>query len=499
MKDKKDTDLSRRGFLGAAALLGVGAAGAALAACSPNDPATSNGSGTAPAEEAGVIVIGSGMAGMCAALKLVDLGVDTLIVDKGESLNLSANSIISSGMFCFPLDESQQSKDLLASLFNAKSNGEGNAAFEKIIADGVLEGMDWIRSHGGEFTDAVEAPTGDHRQCFAAPGASQGMGPLLQSMAGAYTAAGGKELCGAKVIDFIFNDKGAVAGVKVRTADGYREVRAKATIIAAGGYVANRQLLETFVGPEADEMMMRGNKANTGDVILAAVRAGSMLVQMGGVTSLHVGAVAPDNTAAGNPYLALPFTVAVNSLGERYTDESLGYVNNGKAVMEQPGQVCALIFDDAIAEVANVKTDVEKFERLGIAMPQASSLADLAAQIGVPADTLQATIAAFNAASDGTKTSGLAVEKTNFAMKIEGPTYYAFSPLKPGSMMGFGGVYTDENMNVLEADGTPIENLYIAGECIGGVYKHDYLSGASLARCVSTGIKAAENAARKID
>jgi hypothetical protein len=173
-------------------------------------------------------------------------------------------------------------------------------------------------------------------------------------------------------------------------------------------------------------------------------------------------------------------------------------VNNGKAVMDQPGQVCALLFDDAIAQIDSVKTDVEKFERMQLPIAQAASIAELAGLINVPADALEATISEFNAATDGERAAGLAVPKSAFAMRIEGPTYYAFYPLKPGSIMGFGGLYTDEEMRVLEADGSLIKNLFIAGECIGGVYKYDYLGGASLARCVATGIKAAVNAAATI-
>lgn len=496
MSSQKTDGVSRRSFLGGALLVGTASAGL-LAGCSPSNSNAAAESSSASAE-ADVIVVGSGLSAMCAALKLVDLGVKTLIVEKGESLHLDSNSTISSGMFCRPLDDSQESKDALYAAFEAKSHGEGLADITRIIVDNIGAGMDYLVSHGAEFTEPTEAPSGDHLQCFAAPGASQGMGPLLEAIGAAYHELGGEEVCGAKVIDLIIDDSGAVGGVRARTKNGIENFVSKAVVIAAGGYVANRQMLELYVGPDGDNIMMRGNKKNTGDVIQAAERAGAMLYQMGGMDAVHVGAVAPENTAAGNPYLALPFTLAINSEGNRYTDESLGYVNNGKALMNEPGQVCALIFDEAIKQVANVTTDFEKFERLEIPITQADSLAELAEKIGVPAAALEATVSAFNAASDGEKTTGLAVEKTAYAQKVEGPKYYAFYPLKPGSMMGFGGLHVDEYLQVLEADGTPIGNLFAAGECLGGVFRFDYLSGASCARCVSTGIAAAESASNRV-
>ena len=489
--------MSRRGFLGGAVLAGAVSAGM-LAGCSPSASGKGSSAEESGKVDADVLVVGSGLAGMCAALKLRELGVSTMIVEKGDSLNSSSNSAISSGMFCFPSDETQESKDALYQVFANKSKGEGDEAITHLIVDTIRGGMDWLKSYGCEFTDEVDASSNDHKTCFAAPGASQGMGPLLQKITEAYHGLDGSEEVGAKVIDFIMNDAGGIGGVKVRGKEGIKTIACKAVIVAAGGYVANRQLMEMFVGPESDEMMMRGNKSITGDVILAGERAGAMLYQMGGMQSIHVGAVAPDAPAAGNPYLAIPYTIAVNSDGVRYTDESLGYVNNGKALMEQANPVCALIFDETIKAVGSVTTDYEKFAKMGTSLVEADSLSELAEKINVPASALEQTVAEFNAATDGEKTMGLAVEKSRLAMKVEGPKYYAFYPLRPGSIMAFGGFHVDEDCQVLEADETPIAGMYAAGECIGGVFKYDYPAGASVARCITTGIAAAEAAAKAV-
>lgn len=239
--------------------------------------------------------------------------------------------------------------------------------------------------------------------------------------------------------------------------------------------------------------MVRGQKALTGDGILAATRIGGMLYQMGGMQAVHLAAVAETNTTL-NPNNAIQQCIAINNEGRRYADESLGYVNNGKKLFEQPGKkVCALIFDEKIAEMDPVQMDIEKFEvNNGIPMIRASSLDDLAAQINVPADALKQTVAEFNAASDGTKTTGLTVDKTACANKVEGPNYLAFYPLVVGSIMCFGGLYTNNDFQVLESDGVPIANLFAIGECIGGVFKHDYISGSSLARCLVSGTYTAE-------
>ncbi|WP_449315412.1 FAD-dependent oxidoreductase [Rubneribacter sp.] len=487
--------LSRRMFLGGAALAGLASAGA-LAGCAAKDGGQEglDGQTLAAGREADIVIVGSGLAGLCAGLKAREAGADVLVIEKGSALGTPSNSVLSGGALCAPNDRTEESIQAFIDEFDKKSKGKGDPDITRLIAENIQDGLDWLVSHGVQLIDPVPHTPYNLLKIYAAPGASQGMGPLMQTMVDAYEQAGGESLCDAKLLDLMFDARGNVAGIKVRGKEGVEIVRAKAVILATGGYVGNRQMLEEFVGPDADEIMVRGSKSITGDGILAAERAGAMLVQMGGEASLHIGAVSPKNVASGNPSNAIGYCLAINSEGRRYADESLGYVNHGKALMNQPGQVAALVFDDGIKQQEKVQQDIERFESFGSAPVAASSLDELADLIGVPADALKETVEEFNAAVADGRTIGLAVDKTNQAIKLEGPNYYAFYPLKPGCIMGFGGLYANADMQVLEADGTPLGRLYVAGEAVGGVFMYDYIAGSSLDRCIVTGITAAERA-----
>jgi succinate dehydrogenase/fumarate reductase flavoprotein subunit len=266
-------------------------------------------------------------------------------------------------------------------------------------------------------------------------------------------------------------------------------------IIAAGGYGANREMLESFVDPDADEMMVRGVKSATGDGLVMAHEAGAMWVNMGGMASVHVAAVSPKNTSAGNPFMAVAYTVGINKDGKRYIDESLGYVANGKATMKQPGQTVALIFDEELKKQPGVATAVKQFAGLGIDIVEAGSLSELASKIGAPAAALEQTIADFNAAVKDGKALDAKPPKTAFAYKIASPKFYAFYPLMPGITLTFGGIKINEKAQAQEADGTVIPGLYAAGECAGGLYYDDYIGGASLANCLVMGRIAGQEAA----
>lgn len=491
--------LSRRTFLSGAALAGLASAGM-LAGCAAKSDASNDldGQTLAAEREVDIVIVGSGLAGLCAGLKACEGGADVLIVEKGSGLGTPSNSILSGGALCAPNDRTDESIQAFVDEFTKKSKGKGDPDITRLIAENIQDGLDWLVSHGVELCDPVPHTPYNVLKIYAAPGASQGMGPLMQTMADAYEQAGGASLCDTKLLDFVFDTKGEVAAIKVRGKQGIEVIRAKATILATGGYVGNKQLLETFVGPDADEIMVRGSKSITGDGILAAERAGGMLRQMGGDASLHIGAVSPENVASGNPSNAIGYCLAINAEGKRYADESLGYVNHGKALMNQPGQVGALVFDENIKQLEKVQQDIKRFESFGSAPLEASSLDELAELIGAPADVLKATVEEFNAAVTDDRTVGLAIDKTHQAMKVESPNYYAFYPLKPGCIMGFGGLLANESMQVLEADGTPLARLYVAGEAVGGVFMYDYIAGSSLDRCIVTGIVAAEQALAKM-
>jgi succinate dehydrogenase/fumarate reductase flavoprotein subunit len=292
------------------------------------------------------------------------------------------------------------------------------------------------------------------------------------------------------------NDRGRVAGVRAVGADGVVDYMANAVVIATGGYAGNKFLLEDFVDPNAGGMMVRGTPWATGDGIIMAQEAGASLVNMAGLTSLHIAAVNGSEPAAGNPFQAMPHCLAINREGKRYIDESLGYVANGKATLRQPLQTTALVFDEEIRKIPDVATSVGVFQRLRLPIVEADSIDELAGKIGVPPAQLAETIKSFNASVKDGKAPTAGPPKTALARPIEYPKFYAFYPLVPGITLSFGGVAINTSAQVLEADLRVIPGLYAAGEGAGGLYYDDYVGGSALANCLVMGRIAGRHAAK---
>jgi tricarballylate dehydrogenase len=115
------------------------------------------------------------------------------------------------------------------------------------------------------------------------------------------------------------------------------------------------------------------------------------------------------------------------------------------------------------------------------------------------------TVRAFNAAPrpgapfnpnirDGLATSGLAIDKTNWAQRLDQPPYEAYA-VTTGITFTFGGLKITGNAEVEDTTGHPIPGLYAAGEIAGGLFFHNYASGTGLMSGAVFGRIAGRNAA----
>jgi flavocytochrome c len=488
-KSKSPHRVSRRNVL-----LGIGAGAAGL---STLNPATAQ---LLPAgrrsEKHDVVVIGTGMAGVASALQAKQEGADVVVLEKMPENRMGGNSRLAGGYFAIPSANTPEAKQQYLDDFMKKSQGRGDVAFYQILVDNVTDGVAWMQQNGVNLLPAFRLAPYHLDNALAAPAAYAGMPNLLGTMWQKFTGAGGKVVYDTKAKQLIMNNLGRVVGVRAIGRDGVVDYLGNSVVIATGGYAGNKLMLEQYVDPNADAMMVRGRVWATGDGLTMAQEAGAGLIKMAGLTSLHIAAVAPQETSAGNPFQALPYCVGINRDGKRYIDESRGYVSNGKASLKQPGQVVALVFDAELMKLKDVATSVATFKRLRIPIAEANSLDELADKIKVPPAALNETIKAFNdAVSDG-KAVGIDPPKATLANKIQTAPFYAFYPLMPGITLTFGGITIDAKAQVLEEDGRVIPGLYAAGEGAGGFFYDDYIGGGSLANCLVMGRIAGRQAAQ---
>ncbi len=476
-------------------LTGIGVGGAGLAVGTPARAALlPPGVRT---ETHDVIVIGTATAGLVAALQAKQDGADVVALEKTPEDVSGGDLRMSGGIFFVPGKDTPGSRQAFIDDNNRVTQGRGNGDLFRVIADHAWSDIAWLKQQGCEFIAFEPAALGSGGTMTLAPAPWQGMPRWISTMTNKFTGMGGKIVYEAKAKQLILDRRGHVAGVKAATPDGIVDYMADAVVIAAGGYCANKYMLEQLVHPEADAMLTRGARTATGDGHMMALEAGAALQNMAGLRTVSVVAVDPREPSGGNPEKALRHCIAINRDGKRYVDEFKGLLINGRAALSQPGQIVALVFDENIKQDHETQMSLATFRDRNLPVIEAETIEDLAARINVPETQLKATIAEFNAAVHDGSATGAIPPKAALAAKIESPKFYAFYPLVPAITQTFGAIGIDTNARVLEPDGRAIPGLYAAGNCAGPLYYDNYWPGGMQIHCLVMGRIAGHQAAMK--
>ena len=178
--------------------------------------------------------------------------------------------------------------------------------------------------------------------------------------------------------------------------------------------------------------------------------------------------------------------IVLNKDGKRFYDEGEDfwpkrYAIWGRLVAAQPDQIAYAIID----------TDAVKRFMPSVFTPIVDdTINGLAGQLGLDPESVSATIDEFNVACpdgpidqmvlDGKATTGLKINKTNWAAPIIKPPFYGF-PLRPGITFTYMGVTVNDRAQVLMQDGKPAANLFAAGEIMAGnILGQGYLGGIGM-------------------
>jgi tricarballylate dehydrogenase len=155
-------------------------------------------------------------------------------------------------------------------------------------------------------------------------------------------------------------------------------------------------------------------------------------------------------------------------------------------VLNQPGQFAWQIFDQKVASLLRDEYRIKQ-----VTTVKADTLEELVGKLeGVDAAAALEEIRAYNAAikkeiafnpnvKDGRGTTGLQINKTNWANTIEDGPFQAFQ-VGCGVTFTFGGLRVNDSAQVLDVDLVPIEGLFAAGELVGGLFYFNYPGGTGL-------------------
>ncbi|MDO5531170.1 flavocytochrome c [Sutterella sp.] len=490
MTDKRINRRSMLKMAGAGTALAA-ASGFARAQCAP---------GIVWDETHEIIVVGSGGAGMAAAVKAAQKGAKDVVVLEKLAFT-GGNTLVSQGFMNASDPVRQPRQGIKDSPENhmkqtlAAGDFRGDPERVRVLCENAYGAVTWLESLGMKFKDNVIQIFGAlyPRSHIPALPKGQGYGTILSKAA---KDLGVKVQTGVSVTEIIRERpfEGDVLGVKVTKSGKSRYIRAtRAVVLAAGGFGANKYLRELH-DPRVRGLGTDNLPGSTGEVAMAAVRVGGYLVGMDFIQST------PGAPAGKKMKLLLNFNVNgsiyVDKRGNRIVNEGERRDVIRDAVLGTPERYAYTVCDNENFESYDEVN--RKAIHEGIKINEAwtaPTIRELAEKMGVDPDGLEKTIDRYNNVfvkngrdDDFQKTA------VNLTKRIEkGPFWACYTGMTVHHTMG--GLNTNTRAQCLDWQGNPIPRLYAAGEITGGIHGTNRVGGNAILDLFVFGQIAGENAA----
>lgn len=416
---------------------------------------------TAEDAETDIVVVGSGAAGMAAALRATYGGKSVIVVEKlgmlggGDTMLISTFTRGAGTSIPAELEAEGHTTDDLYDYVLGVLDGKGTPFSEDAIrtyVDRSGETIDWLVDLGVPFAKFNMRDFSFNTDDGSAPG---------PHMVNAF-----KEELDKNNVDYRINTRatsilmedGKAVGVEVEGPKGSYKIKSDAVILATGGFSANSDLLAE-AEPAWLGMPSTGTSAATGDGIIMAREVGADIWNLDHCKSNNLAYILEDGTGVSltalRTYIAL-----VNHDGQRFVNE--GHSSNNYKSLEmlkqKDGQAYA-IFDQTAVD--NLKL-IKDYNDQGY-FYSADTLEELADLIDVNKENFLKTMEDYRAYAG-------AGEDKEFGRKItdslEDPKFYA-ALVTPSMQTTHGGVKTDDSARVISTDGTVIPGLYAAGSVSG--------------------------------
>ncbi len=485
-----------------------------------------------------VLVVGAGCSGLPAAVTAAEEGAKVMLVDRmeqGFGIRCSALGAVDSSIQQ-ELGVTIDKMDILNDIARY-ADGQCDMRIWKMWADESGEAVSWYIDHCNEsgavyVENEYNMPEGTRYRCWPTGHASLGVEmkwaaehAMLDYFINYLEGFDGCEHRGTTKLDELIVEDGKVVGAYLSTGEDFEDVirvnAAKGVVVATGGYVLNGDMMQALQ-PETFKSLASFFTSSQvyGEGIKACMNAGAKFEETHTSLVFDRGAVHAD-VELGNPFSgntganclqSQPF-LKVNQYGERFCNESSPYDYVFHAASKFPNRAWYPIWD------ANFLDDVDRFHTVGCSTQllrdggdhlmgnppemvtgavesaveegtviKADTIEELAEGLGLPAETLAATVERYNELFDAGYDEDFGKDAFRLSA-IKEPPFYGLK-LGGTALCTFDGIEITPDCEARGVNGEVIEGLYVIGNDAGNKYNKTYpnfAAGLNAGLCVTMG------------
>ncbi len=460
-------------------------------------------------EEYDVVVIGSGFAGLAAAIEARKLCSSVIVLEKMAVPG--GNSTISGGLFAAagsPLQAQENiddSPDLMLADMLAAGNNYNHRELARIVAERSTETLLWtINDLGVKYKPKLSHLGGHSVPRTYNTTNTSGAGivrPMLVRCREMDIPVRLKTFLTQLCID----EKGDVEGIEVR--EDYifphresgtpKRIRARqAIVLATGGFSQDKDFRAIQNPMLTEDMECTNHKGATAESLILALKAGATPVQLSMIQLGPWASRDEEGFGVGSMFSMLagfPYGILIDlRTGERFVNEQADRKLLVDAMLSSGRESIAIVDEMGVRHASTLDQCLKR----GV-VRRFDTIEDLAMANQVPILPLKHTIDSYNALIEGGKGDTFGKSIPRDLMPMKHPPYYCIR-LVSKVHHTMGGIRINARAQVIRMDGNqPIGRFYAAGEIVGGVHGASRLGSNAIPECLVFGRIAGTNAARE--
>jgi flavocytochrome c len=458
-------------------------------------------------EQTDIIIVGSGVAGLSAAIEANKAGASVIVFEKMKITG--GNTRISDGGLAAPGNHLQKklgiedSVELFYEDMLRAGLGLNHPHLLRIVAERTAEAIDWTRETlGVNYMDRLDR-FGGHSVARCLTTRSHSGADIIKAQTAKLKQIGVEIRTRCLMAGLLTDSTGSVCGVQIGSGYNFRDensgtiknIRANRAVILATGGFGNDIRFRMLQNPGLNESIKSTNhKGATAEGLVAALKIGAVPIHLSWIQMGPWGCA--DETGYGRgasfaSYSVYPYGILVDpATGCRIVNEWADRRQRCDAIFKA-GHVCVGIVDTEGAKKAAdslqqclKRGKVKKFQKL----------TDLAIAYEIPPDQLETTVHHYNQMVKKGDHDEFGKLLDQSAQPLDQAPFYAIR-LWPKVHYTPGGIGINSNAQVLDLQNQPIPRFFAAGEVSGGIHGASRLGGCALPECIVFGRIAGQQAA----